>query len=133
MRTDPMQEKRDLRTFGLLMAAFISLIFGLIVPWLFKLGWPLWPWWLAGAFLATALAWPRLLAPIQRVWLRFGNLMAKVNVYLLLGVVFFLLITPLAVGLRIFRIDLLSHAALHPETYRTPSRPREKQHLEKPF
>lgn len=127
------QEKRNLRTFGLLMAALVAALFGLFLPWLLNHDWPRWPWWVAAVFVAVALAWPTALGPVQRVWLRFGAVMAVVNVHVLLGVVFFGLITPLAAGLRLVRIDLLSHATLHPQTYRTPSKPRDARHLEKPF
>ena len=55
------------------------------------------PWALiiALAFLVVALAAPRLLGPLNRIWFRFGLLLHRVINPLILGLIFFLIFTPL--------------------------------------
>lgn len=67
-------------------------------------------WWAVGlslAFLAVGLMRPALLAPLNRLWFRFGVLLGRVTNPLVMGVVFFLVITPMAVIMRLRRKDPL--------------------------
>lgn len=128
-------QPRELRHFGLVLGGLFAGVFGALLPLLFGQGWPLWAWLLAGTLAALALAWPRGLQPLYRLWLRFGSVMAVINSWLLLGVVFFLLITPIALLLRLLRVDLLR---LRPpptdaQSLLEPSNPRERDHMSKPY
>ena len=64
---------------------------------------------LAGVVFA-AFAWlaPARLAPLNRAWFRLGMLLAKVVNPIVLGVLFFAVITPYAVVLRLMRRDTLA-------------------------
>ena len=60
-------------------------------------------WWalaVAAGFLAAALAAPRLLAPLNRAWFRFGMALNRVMTPLIMGLLFFLTVTPIALALR---------------------------------
>ena len=60
-------------------------------------------WWslaLAAAFLAAALLRPTLLAPLNRLWTRFGLLLHKLVNPLVMGLMFFAVITPMGVVMR---------------------------------
>lgn len=65
-------------------------------------------WLAAGAAvgLASVVA-PNLLTPFNRVWMKFGELMGKVVSPLVLGIIFFVLITPVALISRLFCRDEL--------------------------
>ena len=67
------------------------------------------PWALAvsGVFLILALAVPKVLAPLNRLWLKFGALLHMIVSPIVLGVLFFLTITPIALILRLMGKDLL--------------------------
>ena len=86
------------RSFGLTFAA-VGAILGL---------WPLWHgqaprWWLLGLVLAlivVSLAAPALLAPFNRVWQRIGLLLHRIVNPLVLGIVFYGVVTPLGLFLR---------------------------------
>jgi hypothetical protein len=123
----------ELRHFGLLMAALLIAVFGLLLPWLFGRAWPTWPWILGALFALPALLRPALLAPVERGWLCFGHAMGRINTMLLLGLAYFLLITPLAFLLRLFGHDALRRPGASPDTFRRGSRQREANHMEKPF
>jgi hypothetical protein len=58
---------------------------------------------LAGGFAAAALVYSPLLGPVQRVWIKVGSGLGFINTRLLLGLIYFLLVTPIALLLRLFR------------------------------
>ena len=61
----------------------------------------------AALFLVVAIARPSILGPLNRAWAKFGLLLGQVFNPLLLGVVFFLVVTPIAVALRLLGKDSL--------------------------
>lgn len=65
----------------------------------------------ASAFFAFFAAFaPMALLPVYRLWVKFAMAMAWVNTRLLLGLVFYLVITPIAVVFRIIGKDPLDRA-----------------------
>ena len=62
---------------------------------------------LAAAFLLVALVYPRLLGPLNRLWLKFGLLLYKVMNPLILGLLFFVTIMPIGLVMRAFGKDFL--------------------------
>ncbi|UYN95186.1 MAG: hypothetical protein KIT25_24785 [Enhydrobacter sp.] len=62
---------------------------------------------LAAAFLVVALVHPKLLAPLNRLWLKFGLLLYKVMNPLILGLLFFVTIMPIGLVMRAFGKDFL--------------------------
>ncbi len=77
--------------------------------------WPLWPlaapnlYWLtgAGAFALAGLAWPRVLSPLNALWMKIGHVLGWINTRLILGLVFFLLVTPTGFVVRLLGYDPL--------------------------
>ena len=67
-----------------------------------------WPMGLAAFFLATALAAPGLLLPLNRLWTRLAHLLGWLSNHLLLGLFFFLLIWPLGLIIRLAGHDPMS-------------------------
>lgn len=132
--TIPELDRRGLRDFGLLMAAVIGVLFGLLLPWLFERGWPIWPWIIAVAFALPALVAPGILRPIYRGWMRFGLFMSRIMTPLVLGIVFFLVFTPVALILRLVGKDAM-HRKLDPraDSYRVDRRGQTMGDLERPF
>ncbi len=65
--------------------------------------------WLLAALLLLVLAWLAApwLTPLTRGWLWLGHLLGVVNSYVILALVFFLLITPVALLFRILGRDSL--------------------------
>ncbi len=87
------------RSFGLTFA-----VVGLLVA--------LWPlldgaaprWWLLGlaaALTAISMVVPRILRPLNKLWLRFGLLLHRIVSPIVLGIIFFGVITPLGLALRL--------------------------------
>lgn len=61
----------------------------------------------AGAFLALALAVPRLLAPLNRLWFRFGLALGAVMTPVAMALLFAVAVIPTALVLKLFGKDPL--------------------------
>jgi len=93
------------RTFGIVFAVVFALI-GL---------WPLingddvrlWSLGVGAVFLLVAFVRSSLLAPLNRLWTKFGLLLHRVTNPLIMGIVFYLAVTPTALVLRLAGKDPL--------------------------
>jgi hypothetical protein len=68
-------------------------------------------WWALGvaiAFTILAVAAPRFLWPLNWLWHRFGLLLHKIMSPLIMGAIFFIAVTPVAVIMRLLGKDMLS-------------------------
>lgn len=96
---------KEVRKFGLLFAA-LGVLAGAYMAW--KGSRSLWiPFGLAGIFLLTGLAIPRVLRPFYVAWMRFASILAWINTRVLLSVFFFLVLTPVGLVMRLLGKDLL--------------------------
>lgn len=67
-------------------------------------------WWALGAgagFLAAALLTPRILAPLNRQWMRSGIALSRITTPVLMALVYISTVTPIAIIMRMLRKDLL--------------------------
>lgn len=93
------------RAFGLTFAVVFAVL-AAVSAWRGGASWP-YSLGAAAVFAAAAVAVPGLLAPLNRVWLKFGLLLHKVTTPLILGLLFYLVVTPTALILRLLGKDLL--------------------------
>ena len=130
----PELDRKGLREFGLVTGAVFVLIFGLFFPWLLEIAWPRWPWFIAAPLWLLALLYPPWLRPVYRAWMRFGLLASRVMTPLVLGIVFFGMIAPMALVSRLMGKDPMRRT-LDPKqaSYRVRSTKSPKEKLEKPF
>jgi hypothetical protein len=94
------------RSFGIVFAVVFSLI--ALFPLLHGGHIRLWALPISAIFAGLALLWPSLLAPLNRLWFRFGLLLHKVVNPVILGLMFFAVLTPVAAITRLFGGKLLS-------------------------
>jgi hypothetical protein len=130
----PELDRKGLREFGLMTGAAVVVIFGLFFPWMLELDWPVWPWVIAAPLWLLALARPSWLRWIYRGWMRFGLLASRVTTPLLLGIVFFFMISPMAMVRRLRGKDPMQRT-LDPkrDSYRVQSARSRREKLERPF
>jgi hypothetical protein len=97
--------RQEVRKFGLLFSG-ICVIIG---AYLLYVGHTTWIWFAAGAlfFLTTGLIGYPILRPVYMAWMKFAFVLAWVNTRLLLGVFFFLILTPVGCLMRLFGKDFL--------------------------
>lgn len=93
------------RGFGLVFAGFCALV-GTIKIFTGTAGMPYW-FAASAAFLAAALLFPRALAPLNRLWTKFGLLLYRVMNPLVMGLLFFLVVTPMALLMRALGRDFM--------------------------
>jgi predicted membrane metal-binding protein len=93
------------RGFGLVFAGFFGIVTAISL-WRHGTTWH-WALPLAAAFLLAALIYPKILAPLNRLWLKFGLLLYKVMNPLILGLLFFVTIMPIGLVMRAFGKDFL--------------------------
>ena len=130
----PELDRKGLREFGLTTGAAVVVIFGLFFPWVLDLDWPLWPWLIAAVFWSLALLQPLWLRWIYRAWMHFGLLASRVMTPLVLGIVFFAMIAPMAIVRRLFGSDPMQRTLdSNQKSYRVPSIKSPKDKLERPF
>ncbi len=129
--------RSDLRKFGFIMGGMFALIFGLIFPWIgdkTKDAWPMWPFIVMAVFWVIAAIAPQTLRPINHIWLKIGNVLGFINTRIILGLMFFVMIFPIGMLLKIFGKDSMNRKLdKKTNTYRKISKVRTKEHLEKPF
>ncbi|MBU0751003.1 MAG: sxtJ [Gammaproteobacteria bacterium] len=127
-------ESAELRNFALIMAGLVALFFGALLPWLWNWRFPAWPWYVAIALVAGGLLAPLSLRIPYRLWMRLGHALGWVNTRLLLGIIFYLMITPMGLVMRLFGWDpmrrRLDAAA---KTYKVKSRPLSRNEMETPY
>ena len=68
-------------------------------------------------FLILGLINSKLLVPLNRLWFKFGLLLGKFISPLIMGIIFFLVVTPIGIGMRLFKKDLLNLKYNKKETY----------------
>ncbi|WP_333607712.1 SxtJ family membrane protein [Arsukibacterium sp.] len=126
-------DRHGLRTFGWQMAIAWPLLFSLLLPWLFGWAPPLWPLWLSAVFVLLAVGYPFGLYYPYRLWMAFASVMAWINTRLLLGLVFYLMILPLGLVLRLFGKLQYQHKPTGDSYWRTPDKLPLAKDLEDPF
>ena len=125
---------RDLRNFGLITGGMVMLLFGLLFPWLLDVKSPYWPWILAVLLAGAGLMLPGILQPVYDLWMKFGLIMQKVTTPLVLGILYFLVITPIGIIMRITGHDSMArHLEKNIKSYRISSQSRKRESMERPF
>jgi hypothetical protein len=129
----PELDRVGLRRFGITTGALVAILFGLALPWLLGRAIPWWPWAIAAILLLLSILAPLALRQVYRGWMRFGLLMGRITTPLVLGIVFFLLLTPMALVFRWTGRDSMRRRIEATESYRTPSEQHARDRLERPF
>jgi hypothetical protein len=121
---------RELRSFGLTVGTVM-------------LGIGLWPvvwsgtdarWWalgIGGVLAFFGVVMPRPLSPVHRGWMALGHVMGWVNTRLILGVFFYVILTPTALAARLLGKDFMRVKTPPgaPDTYRVTRTPRPATHV----
>ena len=81
-----------------------------------------------------ALVWPGFLSPVYRVWMAIGYVLGWINTRIILGVVFFLLFTPMGLIMRLLGKDPMCRR-FDPQlgSYRVLRSLRPKDHMLRQF
>lgn len=123
-------DNRELRQFGLILAVVISVL------WLLFAGMQNLAWLAAVDALVVLLALtaPATLRPVHWLLLKVGHAVSRVLNPLLLGLVYFVIITPIGLALRLFRYDPMHRGFDEAAgSYRAPSDDTATHRFDRPF
>ena len=131
----PTLDNLGLRKFGLTTGAIIVVLFAFLFPWIFDMAtMPIWPWLIAGLLWVPALLIPRVLRPVYTTWMKIGHGIGWVNTRIILGVLFYVLVLPMGLIMRLFGKDPMARKLdKSASSYRINSVSEPKDRLEKPF
>ncbi len=131
----PGLDNKGLRKFGLTTGAIIVLLFAFFFPWVFDVAtMPMWPWIIAGALWLPALLMPAVLRPVYTTWMKIGHGIGWVNTRIILGVLFYVLVLPMGLIMRLFGNDPMARKRDESaSSYRIKSVSEAKDRLEKPY
>jgi hypothetical protein len=126
-------DNKQLRSFGLTLGGIFSVI-GLW-PVLFHNEHP--RWWamlLAGSLIVPALVFPRSLAWFHGRWMALGHILGWINTRIILGVVFYLVVTPTGMIRRLLGKDPMGKVIRSDlNSYRIIRKPRPASHLRRQY
>lgn len=133
-RAIPELDERGLRQFGIVTGAMFAGLFGLLFPWLLDRAIPTWPWVVFAVLALAGIFIPRSLRPLYHGWMRAALWMSKLTTPVILGVVFFLLVTPFGLVMRAVGKDPMRRGwDACAESYRVESKRTSRESLEKPY
>jgi len=125
---------RELREFGLIVAAGFGGVLGTLLPLLRHRALPLWPWAIAIALAMFALLAPRTLYDPKRAWQAFGKALGWVNSQIILSFLFYFIFFPAGALARAFGWDPMERQ-FEPGrvSYRQSSAPLPRESMERPY
>jgi hypothetical protein len=115
--------QRQLRDFGLLLGFVFPILLGWLLPALHGHPFRGWTLWIGIPALVLGLGWPRALAWPYRGWMALGHALGWVNSHLILGLVYLLVLQPIAAVMRILGHDPLRRRRSPRESYREQPSP----------
>ena len=128
------ENRKQLRNFGFLFAGMLALVFGFVLPYFFEYSRPDWPLIVATVLIFCSLTFPRGLIIIKKPWMRLAKVLGKVNSFIILGLIFYAMITPYAFVLKMLRKKpIKSRAFGTTESYWIKSQVRDKSQMEAPY
>ena len=68
-------------------------------------------------FLILGLLNSKLLSPLNKIWVKFGELLGKIIAPIVMGVVYFIVLTPIGLFMRLLGKDLLNLKFSNVRTY----------------
>ena len=68
-------------------------------------------------FLILGLINSKILSPLNKLWFKFGIILGKIISPLIMGIIFFVVVTPIGIAMRVLKKDLLNLKYNQKETY----------------
>ena len=125
--------KKTLRSFGITVGGVFALIG--IWPAVVRGGAPhLWAMIVAVLLILPALIWPASLLRLYKAWMALGTVMGWINTRIILGAVFYLVVTPIGAVRRLYGKDPMGKKLQSDvDSYRVLRKPRSASHLTRQY
>jgi len=109
------KNKSSNRSFGIVFFVFFLIIS--LFPLLNGNDIRYWPLILSITFLVLGILNSNLLTPLNNLWFKFGILLGKVISPFIMGIIFFIIVTPIGIFMKILKKDLLNLKFNNKKTY----------------
>ena len=103
------------RSFGIVF--FIVFLLIALYPLLKDSDLRIWSLIISFIFLILGLINSKILTPLNKLWFKFGLLLGRFISPLIMGIIFFVVVTPIAIIMRLLKKDLLNLKYNKKETY----------------
>ena len=123
----------ELRKFGLVTAIFLIIFFDGLIPWIWDITPPAWPIIAAAVLSFFALVRPLWLNPFYRVWMRLANVLGWINTRIILSLIFFLVVLPTGLIMRLSRDPMRRKWDKAVTSYRIESKQPKTENLKRPY
>ncbi len=110
--------KKQLREFGYLIGMGFPIVVGWVIPVLNGHQFRIWTLWIAIPFFIIGILKPRLLSPPYRAWMILGLALGWINSRIILGIIFFLVLQPIAIFMKVIGYDPLKIKKSNEDSYR---------------
>lgn len=110
--------KKQLREFGILIGLGFPILIGWIIPAIGGHFFRAWTLWIGIPSLIIGFLKPWVLFYPYKFWMAIGLALGWINSRIILGLVFFLVLQPIALVMRVFGYDPLRKKHTHKESYR---------------
>ena len=110
--------KKTLREFGFLIGITFPFLIGWALPLMAGHPFRSWTLWLGIISLILAILKPELLLYPYRAWMKLGHILGWVNSRIILGLIFLIVLQPIALIMRIIGHDPLRTKKVYQKSYR---------------
>ena len=110
--------KKKLREFGIIIGLCFPFFIGWLIPSLNGHEFRLWTICVALPFLIIGFARPQSLLFPYKLWIKLGYFLGFINIRIILGLIFFIVLLPISIFLRIIGYDPLKKKKLKKISYR---------------
>ena len=124
--------KKTLREFGLLIGFGIPFFIGWLIPFISGHGFRFWSLFIGFPLIIFGVFSPLLLFYPYKVWMALGKYLGWINSHIILGLVFIIVLQPIALIMRIIGHDPLRTKKVYQKSYRE-IRTNHKVNLKKIF
>ena len=100
-------QKKELKEFGILIGIVFPILVGWLLPTLSGHSFRIWSLWISIPALILSQTRPQLLLYPYKTWMKIGYILGWLNSRIILGLVFILILQPIALIMKIFGYDPL--------------------------
>tara|TARA_Y100001978_G_C23664533_1_gene420491 strand:- start:59 stop:451 length:393 start_codon:yes stop_codon:yes gene_type:complete len=123
---------RKFRDFGLLIGVLFPLLIGFIVPKLLDHNFRIWTLYVGIPLIIMGIFSPSKLKKPYYLWINLGNTLGFINSHIIIGIIFYLILLPISILLKLKGYDPLRKKRNNLPSYRE-LRENKKINLEKLF
>ena len=101
-------EEKFLKEFGILIGVLFPIFIGWFLPFIYGHGFRKWTLIVGFIFLFIGILKPILLMNPYKYWIKLGDFLGFINSHIILGIVFFVVLFPISLFMRLFGYDPLN-------------------------